>query len=711
MTSPDAAGFRPEVQALRALAVAMVVINHLWPAYLPGGFAGVDVFFVISGYLITAHLLRELEATGSVDLASFWSRRVRRLLPAALLVLVVCFVLTLAVLPSSAWRENLTQILASTLYVENWVLVGAATDYFAAENAATMVQHYWSLSVEEQFYLVWPIALVVVAGAGARRVREGGALRRGVIALIVIAGVLSLGCSILLATGAGNAGAYFSTVTRVWEFMAGAALVFLAPRGAQSASPGRRAVTYAAGWAGFVVVVASAFLLRGGPAFPGAIALIPVAGAALVIIAGTSASRWSSGWLVRPRPVQYLGGISYSLYLWHWPLIVAAPFALVSVGGLSTWWQRMLILALSVALAALTKRFVEDRFRAAPAGLPRRRANRRALLVPVTAGVTMIVAVTAVNVLVVSPRAQAVERAIEQLRVDGCLGADAIRNNCADAFGAASTLDPMLATTDRVPVCDPSLGRVAAGDTAATCVYGDVARDPVIAVIGDSHAQIIAFYTARWAVGHGYAVAEYTSSACPAIVTRQLDFPHDNRATTAETPASWEACRSYAERALAEIAAAPNVVGVVVTNATRAYLDEQTPGRSILTPAAADAALRRVAGDGRPVLVVRDVPGLGFDQGTAPQCLAQHPDDPEACSAPRATVLPADDPMLTAARRFGAHILDLSDAFCDAGRCYAAVGGVIAYWDRAHVTRTMGDTLEPAIDDALAETFDGGGDE
>lgn len=702
MRSTSVDRFRPEVQALRAVAVMMVVINHLWPSVLPGGFAGVDVFFVISGFLITAHLFRELESTGRVDLPSFWSRRIRRLLPAALVVLAACFVLTVTVLPSSAWRENLAQILASTVYVENWVLVGAATDYFAAENAATTVQHYWSLSLEEQFYLVWPVVLALVTWLAVRRGR-GGRLRGPLMGLIAVIGVLALAYSILLSLGSGNAGAYFSTLTRAWEFMAGAALVFALER---RRLPGAAAIV--AGWLGLAIVIASAFLLRGGPSYPGAVALIPVAGAVLVIAAGSPLSAWSTRRISQLRPVQYLGDISYSLYLWHWPLIVVAPFALVAVGGLSTWWQRMLILALSVVLAALTKRFVEDRFRAAPAGLPRRRANRRAFLAPVTAAIAMVVAVTAVNVLVVAPRTEAVERAVEQMRSEGCLGADAIRNECADPFGAASTLDPMLATADRVPVCDPSLGREPDGETAATCVYGDADNDPVIAVIGDSHAQILSFYTARWALDHGYAVVEYMSSACPALITRQMEFPHANRATTAETSESWEPCRAYAERALAEIAASSDIAGVVVTNATRTYLDEEEPERSILTPANVEAALRQLGGDGRPVLVVRDVPGLGFDQGTAPQCLAQHPDEPQACSAPREEVVPQDDPMLVAARSVGAHVLDLSDDFCDAARCYAAVGGVIAYWDRAHVSRTMGDTLEPDINDALTATFEGG---
>lgn len=493
------AGFRPEVQALRALAVTMVVVNHLWPAQLPGGFAGVDVFFVISGFLITGHLTRELVVTGRLDLPSFWSRRVRRLLPAALVVLAACLVLTLVALPSSAWRENLGQIVGSTFYVENWVLVASSTDYFAAEDAASTVQHYWSLSVEEQFYLVWPLVLVAgvwlaARGSGPR----GPRIRRTIVTSITVAAVASFAASVVLAGSVGGGGGYFSTATRVWEFMAGAALVFLP--GTMRVPTG---IAVAAGWLGVAVIVACAFGLRGTSGYPGALALLPVVGTMLVIAAGTPRSRWSTSWILRRRSVQYLGDVSYSLYLWHWPLIVVAPFALVAVGGLASWWQRAVVLALSLVLAGLTKRYVEERFRRASAGMPRTRANRRALLVPLTAGVAMLAAVGTVTAVLVTPRAQAVEQALETLRDDGCLGAYAVANGCADPFGWAATLDPVLATADRVPVCDSSLGRPAMGDTAASCVYGDVVAKPVIAVVGDSHAQILAHEIARWALQHG----------------------------------------------------------------------------------------------------------------------------------------------------------------------------------------------------------------
>ena len=171
----DGDGFRPDVQGLRALAVSMVVIYHLYPSLLPGGFAGVDVFFVISGFLITGHLLREYRKTGTVSLVGFWGRRARRLLPAAMVVLAATWVASLLILPSTQLSQTAAQVRASALYFQNWQLASDAVDYLKSTAAATPVQHFWSLSVEEQFYLAWPLLFLVAVAGGARQVRRGGA--------------------------------------------------------------------------------------------------------------------------------------------------------------------------------------------------------------------------------------------------------------------------------------------------------------------------------------------------------------------------------------------------------------------------------------------------------------------------------------------------------------------------------------------------------
>ena len=220
---------RTDVQALRAIAVGAVVLNHLWPNRLPGGYVGVDVFFVISGFLITSHLLKELLSTGRVRLATFYARRVRRLLPAALLVLAVSAVAVWAFLPYTAWSRSAQEIAASAFYVENWALAARSVNYSALNDDATVAQHYWSLSVEEQFYLFWPLLLLGLYLVAVRGGRAAARPRRAVAAGVLAVGALSLVLSVVM-TVRSPSEAYFVTPVRFWEFALGGLLALGATR-------------------------------------------------------------------------------------------------------------------------------------------------------------------------------------------------------------------------------------------------------------------------------------------------------------------------------------------------------------------------------------------------------------------------------------------------------------------------------------------------
>src|SRR3954469_2172017 len=234
MTAPpiSRAAVRPEIQGLRAVAVAVVVVCHFWPAALPGGFVGVDVFFVISGFLITSHLLREVAATGRVSLAAFWARRARRILPAALLVLAVCALATLALVPDVHRSQFFAEIRASAFYVQNWQLAHSAVDYFARGDGPSPVQHFWSLSAEEQFYLVWPVLILIAA-----------AIHRRAIAIVLGAVTIASLVYSISKTASDPAAAYFITPTRAWEFGFGGLLAMLRPT--TVIAPARAVVTWA----------------------------------------------------------------------------------------------------------------------------------------------------------------------------------------------------------------------------------------------------------------------------------------------------------------------------------------------------------------------------------------------------------------------------------------------------------------------------------
>src|SRR6478752_6718310 len=292
-----------------------MVLFHLWPNRVPGGYIGVDVFFVISGFLITSLLLREVDRSGSVSLGQFWARRLRRLLPASYLVLAVSAVGTLLFVPRLVWEQFFGEILGAGLYVENWVLAVNSVDYLAADNTPSPAQHYWTLSAEEQFYLIWPL-LVLLGVWWARRRRRvpgstgGGGSRRAIFAVLAIATVASLAYSLWI-TATDPAWAYFVTPARAWQFGAGALLAF-APAAARTARPVARALL---GWVALVTLLACAFVLDAGTPMPGTAAIWVVVASAVLIWVEAPEVPWASSVLLVQRPARFLGDISYSVYL------------------------------------------------------------------------------------------------------------------------------------------------------------------------------------------------------------------------------------------------------------------------------------------------------------------------------------------------------------------------------------------------------------
>src|SRR5512146_55444 len=310
--------FRPDIQGLRAIAVALVVVYHLFPSLLPGGYVGVDVFFVISGFLITGHLWRGYAKSGKLSLVDFWGRRARRLVPAAALVLAVTWVGARLVLPTPRLAETATEIRASALYYQNWQLAHNAVDYLKSHEAASPVQHFWSLSVEEQFYLVWPLLFVVAGLVARKRARapgsdasavSGQSVIRGhrVVAILTGALVLASLAYSVYDTIADPAAAYFVTTTRMWELGIGGLLALLPTVAARRL--GRHGWL---GWAGLAMIIASQFAIRGSTPFPGWIALVPVLGAAAIIAGGSAQGKRGPWRLTSTRLMVFLGGISYS---------------------------------------------------------------------------------------------------------------------------------------------------------------------------------------------------------------------------------------------------------------------------------------------------------------------------------------------------------------------------------------------------------------
>lgn len=660
-------GFRPEIQALRALAVLGVVLFHLWPGRLTGGYAGVDVFFVISGYLITSHLAKEVAATGRVALSRFWARRIRRLLPAALTLLVLTVGATYLWMPRSLWTQHLWEIIASATYWQNWRLTAEAVDYLGAENNPSSVEHYWSLSVEEQFYILWPL-LLVAALLIARRL--GADNRRVFVAMLTLVGVVGLAVSIWL-TAVDPAAAYFVTPTRVWEFAAGGLLAFLPA--ATARLRGRARVTIA--WAGWAAIGLTFVLYTPRTPFPGWTALLPVLGTAAVIWAG-SFDRGPLARITAWRPVQFTGDVSYSLYLWHWPIIVIAPYALDRPASLP---GNLAILASCFILAAASKRLIEDPARAS-AWLRSRTGITYAAAV-VAMAVTVAFAAWGL-VVARDSLADSEERTTRLLgRADGCFGAAAVLG------GAQPCEDPDL---EGVLLPAPAAILEDTGDAYAcydqdpsgnlqTCTYGSTREDALrIALVGNSHAASLVpglldeLESAQWSMD------TFLSRGC------------EWRAVAPDD----EDCVEHRE-ALQGAMEGGDYDAILVSERRSVGLPADATNPSAALHADAWAP---VLASGVPIIALADNPLM---TDAALDCIARADgyDAAVGCGVSREDGLGTSDPLIEAVdlAGAGASLIDYTDMYCDDTWCPAVIGHVIAYRDHSHITATFSRTLAPFL--------------
>ncbi|MCU1578310.1 MAG: acyltransferase [Rhodoglobus sp.] len=668
-------GFRPEIQALRAVAVTLVVVFHVWPDALPGGYIGVDVFFVISGFLITGHLFSEVERTGRIALAGFWARRIRRLLPAASVVLLACLVGMLALIPRSLWQQTAIEIGASALYGENWVLAGSSVDYLAADGTPTLVQHFWSLSVEEQFYIVWPLLLLAAVLLGSRR-------RRTVVIALASVFVLSLGYSI---TQAGSPAGYFNTGTRAWEFAAGG-LLALAP-GLIAWLRRHRLVAGAASWTGVALVAATAVLFTSATPFPGGYAAIPVAGAVLIIAAGDGGLRFTPNRAAAAPPLQVVGGLSYSIYLWHWPLVVLAAIAL----GPVTPWTGIGILAASTGLAWLTKRFVEDPVRLSPVI-----SRPKLSYMFATATIAAIVLATGGSwvVLQASTAASARESLARSLS-DPCFGAAAIAGSTVCPLPFAMTgVDTVFAAQDRGSLALPCSSR---GTTVTQCEFGDL-TNPVhtVAVVGNSHAGALIAGFEAYGTAHHWKIILMRKTDCLAVSTLDLGQP------------GGQDCIDWTANVLHELASRSDIDTVVFATHSNAihYLSKAHPSESDVAALTrhVESTFASLVALGKTVLVVGDTPGTR--PTPAPECADLHRNQYDPCATGPTDGLQDGNLESVAARAVpGVNYLSLLPYVCDSASCHVVIGGTIVYFDDHHLSASFSRSLAPYLGAAVERAY------
>lgn len=649
---------RSDIQGLRAIAVLAVLLSHIWPGLLPGGFVGVDVFFVVSGYLITGSLFQELQQTGHIALSRFYVRRIKRLLPAATLVLLVVAVLSLWLVPPSRWEETAIEILASAFYVENWRLAWLAVDYLGSENTASPVRHFWSLSVEEQFYVFWPLMLMAVAAAS----RRFATLRAGVAIALLLIIVLSLSASVLL-TQTQRESAYFLTSTRIWELSLGGLLaITVLPDLSRRVREAMRTI-------GLAAIALAALAFSAETAFPGYAALLPTLGCALVLAAGTDSDAWSITRLLSARPAQYLGDLSYPVYLWHWPIVIFAGH--YATGGIS-FPLGLTLVASTVAVAHISKRFLEDPIRYSKID------PKKALAFITGFSVCCIVAAVVVydqfalrimNIHAESPNYP---------------GARAFLAGAPVPAVDAPIPPPIFLKQDKGEVYkdDCHLGHGAT--TLTPCRYGPETGRKVV-LMGDSHA-------AQWAPALipevtrlGWHLETQTKSSCP-VFRENIKKQKDAQVF----------CKKWAENVLESLRNSPPDL-VILAQAKSYQLADVTGQEPRMEVASAIAGVwRELLALGIKVVAIRDTPKLAFDPGA---CIARDP----GCYARQSEIM-GDDPILAAHGLVPqVPVVDMTDAVCQDGKCPMVVGNVVVWRDLHHLTASYARTTATVLAARLAE--------
>lgn len=675
--------FRPDIEGLRAVAVLAVVLFHAGVPGFGGGFIGVDVFFVVSGFLITGLLWREASGTGTVRMARFYAGRARRLLPAAALVLVATSLAATLLLPPLQARSVLADAIASALYVGNYRFAVEGTDYLAAETAASPLQHYWSLGVEEQFYLLWP---ALILGTAWLLTRSGRGTRSAIPYACVLAVVAAASLMVSLSwTQTMPPWAFFSLPTRAWELAAGG-LVALTAAHWRSLPPVCAALV---GWGGLALILATCTQLGTATPYPGSTALLPVMGTALVIGAGCAIPDLGVGRLLSKTVMRGIGRLSYSWYLWHWPVLLLAP-ALFGHGlGLA---GRLAMMVMSLGLAILTLHLVENpaRFAAALRGSSWRSlaVGATATGVAVCAGLVLLAVrpvptgsgPAAVPVAAIAPARIAAQPLTPEQQVQAAVAAS------ADLGAVPSNLSPPLDNITKpeafVNGCVLSWMAVAVPD----CTSGDINSATKVALIGDSHAGMWQPALETAAQQSHWRLDTFAKVTCPPMKLPILS-PYLGREFTE--------CKQWRADVLARVA--KERPALIVLDMVRRYGADF--GFVSYDQTWLDGLTRLVSqlrGTGARVLVLGPVPD---PHTTVPTCLSAHMDDASACAPDRPIAL--NDKGIAAetaaVQAGGGQYARLDQYFCTDRRCPVIVGNTLVFRDDNHITAEYAQLLSPVM--------------
>jgi peptidoglycan/LPS O-acetylase OafA/YrhL len=637
-------GFRPDIEGMRGIAVLLVVLFHSGVPGFGGGFIGVDVFFALSGYLITGIILNEITKRGKLSFRNFYARRARRLLPAAGLVVVSTLVLMLLMYSPLELGKYANWASYTSLYASNYIFMWDASNYFASDVTRNPYLHTWSLAVEEQFYLFWPalIALTLVATKS----------RRQLAVVLTVMSAVSLAFCIWL-TNYRAPWAFFGLPTRAWEFGLGGLGVMLPAEYLVR----RKNLIAVIGWLGFAAVLAGSFVFTSQTPFPGLAAALPVLGTIAVLLAWFSGLRWGPIALLQTKLLQYLGRLSYSWYLWHWPILLLAGLQFPNI----SWPGKLLAALVALALAHVTFITLEKPVRFHPFLVARP---------GLSLGLAPLVAVLGVTASLLTQGVARRELASEPQA----------------SFWAAAN--------DRRVLFEAHCLTGSGSTRLAECTYGDPASDTTILLFGDSHAEHWFPALNRIALENHWRLLTLLKASCP---------PAEVKIFNTNLKRDDTECTLWRSAALARIAGLhPHLL--VLSESDQPVADPGQIGLHSVSPEDWKRGLRSTVSylDSRDVktVVIADVPRPEFDVPTCLSRAAVRSHSAQDCNVSRSTALNEDARRAERAAVTGLsniRLVDFADQLCPNQICQTLVDGQVVFRDGDHLTSSFSQSLAPAL--------------
>ena len=685
---PEKPRYRNDIDGLRAIAVLLVVVYHVWLGRVSGG---VDAFLMISAFLLTGSLMRKLEGGDRMPVAAQWVRNFKRMLPAAAIVILGIAAAGLALLPASSlaslWRHSLSSI----FYVENWLLASESIDYYADTSLASPLQHFWSLSIQGQVFLLWPLFFALIAIL-SRKVLTRVSPRTIALATFGAILVASLTYSIV-STASRQEFAYFDTGARLWEFAAGSILALLLPHIRLGTLV--RAVL---GWAGLLALLVCGIVLDVQGGFPGYLALWPVLSVAAIIVAGSGGDRRGGpAALLETTPVLSLGRASYALYLVHWPLLVFT--LVVRHGEPLSLLEGLVLIAVSIALAYLLTALVDRPLR-----------NLAWLNGPSWHGaiaIALSVLITAAPLIGLQlSTKQAVAEEAEAIAAESEAQKDRANPGAAVLFGGAEEVSdedfPRRPLPSEVPTQWGSLSQDCSDGSlmklpksVELCFENGLTDgDRTVVVIGNSHAQQMLEPLGAIAEEQNWHAISFLYAAC-AVGIRDVD----------ESKGIFysQECRDWNEDVIDLLERInPDVVVTIGTESVPA--DSTSPsdaGEREHTLEGVEKSIDRITNLGIPVLLIRDNPRFTFDSY---QCTEQFGADEPKCATEVGQALAASDPSEELLQP-GVSTIDLTELFCPDGACIPVIGNVNVYIDRDHLSLVYARTLYPVLEEEILRSL------